>query len=55
MGDELRKDFQKARMAEAVEAGDIDVVASRRCRPIRRERLGRSASPSASSSACCSA
>ena len=27
MGDELRKDFQKARMAEAVEAGDIDVVA----------------------------
>ena len=27
MGDELRKDFQKARMAEAVEAGDVDVVA----------------------------
>src|SRR4051794_19637508 len=26
MGDELRKDFQKARMAEAVEAGDVDVV-----------------------------
>jgi len=27
MGDELRGDFQRARMAEAVEAGDIDVVA----------------------------
>ncbi|MBA2459813.1 MAG: polysaccharide biosynthesis tyrosine autokinase [Gemmatimonadales bacterium] len=27
MGDELRRDFQRARMAEAVEAGDIDVVA----------------------------
>jgi tyrosine-protein kinase Etk/Wzc len=27
MGDELRADFQRARMAEAVEAGDIDVVA----------------------------
>jgi polysaccharide biosynthesis transport protein len=27
MGDELRKDFQKARMDEAVEAGDVDVVA----------------------------
>jgi tyrosine-protein kinase Etk/Wzc len=27
MGDELRVDFQRARMAEAVEAGDIDVVA----------------------------
>jgi len=26
LGDELRKDFQKARMAEAVEAGDVDVV-----------------------------
>jgi tyrosine-protein kinase Etk/Wzc len=27
MGDELRGDFQRARMAQAVEAGDIDVVA----------------------------
>jgi len=27
MGDQLRTEFQKARMAEAVEAGDIDVVA----------------------------
>jgi succinoglycan biosynthesis transport protein ExoP len=27
IGDELRLDFQRARMAEAVEAGDIDVVA----------------------------
>jgi tyrosine-protein kinase Etk/Wzc len=27
LGDELRADFQRARMAEAVEAGDIDVVA----------------------------
>jgi tyrosine-protein kinase Etk/Wzc len=27
MGDELRADFQRARMAEEVEAGDIDVVA----------------------------
>jgi tyrosine-protein kinase Etk/Wzc len=27
LGDELRGDFQRARMAEAVEAGDIDVVA----------------------------
>jgi tyrosine-protein kinase Etk/Wzc len=26
MGDELRKDFQRAQMAEAVEAGDVDVV-----------------------------
>ena len=26
MGDEVRKDFQKARMAEEVEAGDVDVV-----------------------------
>jgi capsular exopolysaccharide synthesis family protein len=26
MGDELRKDFQKARMSEEVEAGDVDVV-----------------------------
>lgn len=26
MGDELRKEFQRARMAEEVEAGDIDVV-----------------------------
>ena len=26
MGDELRSEFQRARMAEAVEAGDIDVV-----------------------------
>jgi tyrosine-protein kinase Etk/Wzc len=26
LGDELRKDYQQARMAEAVEAGDIDVV-----------------------------
>ena len=26
MGDELRKEFQKARMAEEVEAGDVDVV-----------------------------
>ena len=26
MGDELRKDYQRARMAEAVEAGDVDVV-----------------------------
>jgi tyrosine-protein kinase Etk/Wzc len=26
LGDELRKDFQKARMAEEVEAGDVDVV-----------------------------
>ncbi len=26
MGDELRKDFQRARMAEEVEAGDVDVV-----------------------------
>jgi succinoglycan biosynthesis transport protein ExoP len=27
MGDDLRMDYQRARMAEAVEAGDIDVVA----------------------------
>ena len=27
MGDELRAEFQRARMAEAVEAGDVDVVA----------------------------
>jgi capsular exopolysaccharide synthesis family protein len=26
MGDELRKDYQKARMSEAVEAGDVEVV-----------------------------
>jgi tyrosine-protein kinase Etk/Wzc len=26
MGDELRRDFQKARMSEEVEAGDVDVV-----------------------------
>ena len=26
LGDELRKDFQRARMAEEVEAGDVDVV-----------------------------
>jgi tyrosine-protein kinase Etk/Wzc len=26
LGDELRKDYQRARMAEAVEAGDVDVV-----------------------------
>ena len=26
LGDDLRKDYQKARMAEAVEAGDVDVV-----------------------------
>ena len=26
MGDDLRMDYQRARMAEAVEAGDIDVV-----------------------------
>lgn len=26
LGDELRKDFQRARMSEAVEAGDVDVV-----------------------------
>ena len=26
LGDDIRKDYQRARMAEAVEAGDVDVV-----------------------------
>ena len=46
MGDDVRKDYQQARMAEAVEAGDVDVVDLADV-PVRAgaHRLGREAGP----------